>query len=410
MKKIFFLVLFCLLITPSTVLAASASLTGPGTVRAGDTITLTFSLSGTGILGGSGTLSYDSSQLTLTGTSRKIASPWVVEPNGNKLVFYDNNLTSPINSKKAIFTATFKVSNSVATGTKITVSSTGTTATDGKADANIGTVSYSTTIAAPLSKNANLSAMTVSNATLSPAFSTSRTSYTTTVPYSVKSLNVTATKEDPGAKVSISGTSLSVGKNTVSVKVTAASGATKTYTITATREQDPNYVPSNDANLESISIDNGILSPEFSVEHTGYIVYLPYEITSFTASGKAVDAKVKSVTGETKELSEGENEVTITVTAEDGTTKVYTITVVRMPEYGVEPVNDPTDPEETDPENSDTEIIPEIDEQESAPEEPQTAGIPVWFAVMTTFIGIPIGAGSLILFNRDKYGKHSLKK
>lgn len=97
MKKvisIFTVLVLCLaLMLPMTVSAASASasLTGPGTVRAGDTITLNFNLNGSGIFGASGTLSYDSSQVILSGTTQKIGSPWAVEFNGNNFVAYDNN-------------------------------------------------------------------------------------------------------------------------------------------------------------------------------------------------------------------------------------------------------------------------------------------------------------------------------
>ena len=64
-----FVLTICLLL-PLTVSAASASatLSGPGTVRAGDAITLTFKLNGSNLSGVSGTLSYDSNQLQLTGT------------------------------------------------------------------------------------------------------------------------------------------------------------------------------------------------------------------------------------------------------------------------------------------------------------------------------------------------------
>ena len=70
MKKtvsIIITLVLCLALTlPITVSAASASasLTGPGTIRAGDTITLSFNLNGSGIFGASGTLSYDSNQVT----------------------------------------------------------------------------------------------------------------------------------------------------------------------------------------------------------------------------------------------------------------------------------------------------------------------------------------------------------
>lgn len=154
-------------VTASAV-SANATLTGPGTVRAGDTITLTLNLNGSGLYSASGALSYNSSQLTLVSTAQKIGNGWAVEFSGNNFVAIDNNLANPIKSNTALFTVTFKVNSSVAVGTKITVSYTDVTATDGNADANVGTVSYSATIAAPASKDNSLKSLSVSNATISP--------------------------------------------------------------------------------------------------------------------------------------------------------------------------------------------------------------------------------------------------
>ena len=86
------------------------------------------------------------------------------------------------------------------------------------------------------SDNANLKSLSLSNGSLSPSFSASRTSYTAAVANSVTQCKVYATASDSGAKVSVSGDSaLKVGKNTRTVTVTAPSGAQKTYTITITR-------------------------------------------------------------------------------------------------------------------------------------------------------------------------------
>lgn len=98
-------------------------------------------------------------------------------------------------------------------------------------------VSYNMTVSdASKSDNANLKSLSLSNGSLSPSFSASRTSYTATVANSVTQCKVYATASDSGAKVSVSGdSSLKVGKNTRTVTVTAPSGAQKTYTITITR-------------------------------------------------------------------------------------------------------------------------------------------------------------------------------
>ena len=103
-------------------------------------------------------------------------------------------------------------------------------------DDAVGASATMTVSDASKSDNANLKSLSLSNGSLSPSFSASRTSYTATVANSVTQCKVYATASDSGAKVSVSGDSaLKVGKNTRTVTVTAPSGAQKTYTITITR-------------------------------------------------------------------------------------------------------------------------------------------------------------------------------
>ena len=336
MKKIIsiltVLVLCLALMLPMTVSAASASasLTGPGTVRAGDTITLSFNLNGSGIFGASGTLSYDSSQVTLSGTSQKIGSPWAVEFNGNNFVAYDNNLSNPINGNKTLFTATFKV-KSVAAGTNIKISYTGVKASDGSADASVGTVTYSTTIAAPLATDNNLANLSVSNATISPAFSAGTTNYTASVPFEVSKLNVSATATDGKAKVSVNSPTLTPnGTTKVTVTVTAENGAKKTYTISVKRAQDPNYKASDNNKLSGISVDGFLLSPAFNTDTTQYVVWLPYETTSIKIGGSAADGKASVAVEGGENLAAGQdNPVKVICTAENGEKKTYTVIVKR---------------------------------------------------------------------------------
>ena len=336
MKKIIsvltILVLCLGLMLPMTVSAATASatLSGPATVRAGDTITLSFNFTGSGIYGVEGMLSYDSSQVTLSGTSQKIASPWKVEFNGNKFAAYDDSVENPINGSKTLFTVTFKV-KSVAPGTNIKISYTGVAATDGSADKNIGTISYSKTVAEPLSTENKLESLTVSNATISPAFSANTTSYTSSVPFSVSKLSVSAKAADSKAMVSVNSPNLKAGGTTkVTVTVTAESGAKKTYTISVKREADPNYQASNNANLSNITVDGFLLSPVFNTDKTDYIVWAPYETTSVKVKGTAIDKKASvEVVGGDNLAAGQDNTVKIICTAENGGKKEYTIIVKR---------------------------------------------------------------------------------
>ena len=346
--------------------AASASLTGPSTVRAGDTITLNLNVSDSGKYGLEGSLSYDSSVVSFSGMSCNV-SGWKVENNGNAIIVYDDNLSNPLGGNTAVLTLTFKVNSGVATGTAVKISVNGIVTTDGSAESSIGTASYSVTVAAPLSGNANLSSLSVSEGTLSPSFSAGTTSYSIgEVDYSVSKLNISYKTEDSNAKVAINGNNLAVGSNTVSVVVKAENGTTKTYKISVTRKQDPNYVASSNASLKDITVSSGAISPSFAEDKTDYIVYLPYEYVGkeFSVTGNAADSKASGVTGGTIEsLVEGVNTTTVVCKAEDGTEKTYKLTVVVMPEYnGTVPNIEGVDGSEEDTEMESTEMEPSTED------------------------------------------------
>ena len=95
---------------------------------------------------------------------------------------------------------------------------------------------------------------------------------------------------------------------------------------------------SGDSDLRSLRLSLGTLSPEFDAATTSYRATVGSEVTSVQVSAPAsnFDAKVtvsSEVAGDSDNkvvaLLEGENIVTVTVTAEDGTTNVYTITIIR---------------------------------------------------------------------------------
>ncbi len=394
------LVLCLALMLPVTVSAASASasLSGPGTVRAGDTITLSFNLNGSGIFGASGTLSYDSSQVTLSGTSQKIGAPWAVEFNGNNFVAYDNNLTNPINGNKTLFTVTFKV-KSVAAGTNIKISYTGVTASDGSADANVGTVTYSKTVAAPLATDNNLASLTVSNATISPAFSAGTTSYTANVPFEVSKLNVSATAADGKAKVSVNSPNLTPnGTTKVTVTVTAENGAKKTYTISVKRAQDPNYKASDNNKLSGISVDGFLLSPAFNTDTTQYVVWLPYETTSIKIGGSAADGKASVAVEGGDNLAAGQdNPVKVICTAENGDKKTYTVIVKRAAAYDGSVEELPDEPVTDEP----------VDTQPDTDATPKTEGGIAWWWLLIVGVGtfaIGVAGG---FFGKDIISKKS---
>ncbi|PKN24445.1 MAG: hypothetical protein CVU65_11705 [Deltaproteobacteria bacterium HGW-Deltaproteobacteria-22] len=90
---------------------------------------------------------------------------------------------------------------------------------------------------------------------------------------------------------------------------------------------------SSNANLATLTVTSGTLTPAFSATTTTYTVTVPLAVTSLTVAGTAADAPYATVVVSPTQpmtLVEGANAATVTVTAEDGTQKVYTVTVTRQ--------------------------------------------------------------------------------
>lgn len=418
MKKfLVYLIALILLVTqiPAVLAAGSASVKGPGSVRAGDTIEISFSAGG-GIYGGEGTVSFDESQLTLKKYTGSLSGDWEVEFNGNKFVFYDNKLSTPITGSKTIFKASFTVNKNLEPGTEISVSVKGIKLSgEGNQESSLGTKTYKSTILPPLSGNCNLASLSVSNAQISPAFSTGTTSYSASVPFTTDTLKLTATAEDADAKVTVKNTKLTAGKTTtVSITVKAANGTTKTYSIKVKRAQDPNYVPSDNAALSELSVQDFRLSPAFSPDVKQYYVWLPYEVDTLTLSGKTADAKAELAIAEAANLEAGKGtDVLVTVTAENGTEQVYTVTAVRAPAPAdtesflnpqpTEPVVEPTVEPTAEPTAEPTEpAAPQYQAPVKVDNHRQILAL-ACTAALCLVIGILLGIGIKHLSDKGKY-------
>lgn len=388
-KKILALSLVILIIFSAQIstfaTAANVSLSGPASVQSGSTVSFSVQVSQSeGVSGFSANISTSSGLVVQS--VRGCPSGWLNSSNNNKIAMAGTNA---VRGFEIIITC--KITGNV--GEVKTISLSDVNSSDaGGSDFGCSNVSRNITIAAAPSSDNNLASLTVSNATLSPAFSPSRTSYDCgTVPYSVSKLNVSATASDKGARVSIGGTNLVVGKNTISVVVTAASGAKKTYSITVTREQDPNYVPSNNANVAGLTPSAGQISPAFSADRSNYVIYVPFEVTSFSITGAAQDAKASVTPVENAQLEVGKNDLNVVCTAEDGTQKTYVVSVVRMSEYAKE--GDIILPETMNDEPLD-------DSAEVSAQETQKPGISLWIVIVIGVCSLAVGVATGVLINR----------
>lgn len=182
------------------------------------------------------------------------------------------------------------------------------------------------------SSNNNLASLSVSGGKLIPGFSKGNTKYSMEVPFETSKINVNAKAEDAKSKVTISNPELVAEEVTqVKITVTAENGVSKTYVIDVKRGKDPNKPLSNNNYLAYLNISEGMmLSPSFDREKLNYAVYLPYEVSHIDISYGVEDTKYATVTAEgNNQLSIGNNLFKYTVTAEDGSKRVYTLTVVR---------------------------------------------------------------------------------
>ena len=137
------------------------------------------------------------------------------------------------------------------------------------------------------------------------------------VPNGTTEVFVTATAADSESTAVVTGTSpLVTGANTVTIVVTAPSGATETYTITVTVR-----ALSNDTSLAVFTVDGETVTDAASITLDGTKNYVAV-VAQATDAGATVE-----VTGTTN-FAYGENQVKVTVTAEDGTQEVFTIFVI----------------------------------------------------------------------------------
>ena len=122
---------------------------------------------------------------------------------------------------------------------------------------------------------------------------------------------------------------LILGINSVfAVNSTAVSNSTLTNELT---EEQVKEEKSN-KNLQSLNIEGYSLNPYFNKNTLNYKVIIPKDITSLEIEAEPeVEGAIVKISGN-KSITKSDSNVTIRVTAIDGTSKVYTITVLKMPE------------------------------------------------------------------------------
>lgn len=113
----------------------------------------------------------------------------------------------------------------------------------------------------------------------------------------------------------------------------SSSGGTTTKKPTTTTKptETKEEKKSTDSTLSSLSIAEGAITPEFNKDVKEYAITVPNEVTKLNITATPTDSKASVSVTEYEELKEGENTITISVTAEDGTKKTdYVIKATRQ--------------------------------------------------------------------------------
>ena len=275
------------------------------------------------------------SSLTITSTPQATMSPAFQDTfNGTYSYNYDATVTD------VTITATVKDTGKAsvaiydnATGattaslnTKTETFSIATTDVSVVVTAEDGTVNtYTINLVRSKSTDSSLKSLTINHGTLTPAFNQNTRTYTATVDADITEIDVNAVPNSLyGSIKSITGnTNLNFGTNQIEVVVEAENKTTSSYIINVTRKE---Y---DIATLDDIKVD-GISVKNFNKDTFEYtldsVEFNKKDINIETSKTNSY-ATVKGDGNVT--LKTGNNQILITVTAQNGTEKVYKLNIKR---------------------------------------------------------------------------------
>ena len=138
------------------------------------------------------------------------------------------------------------------------------------------------------------------------------------VPFGTRAVNVSAVTTDPLALYAVEGNiDLQTGENTVTITVTAVNGETAEYTVTVNVLEQ---VLSDETGVDSIKVAGQDVADGDSID-------MPLGTRAVTVVVVTTDSYATYMVEGNTDLEPGDTDVTITVTAANGDTAEYTVTV-----------------------------------------------------------------------------------
>ncbi|MBO5418032.1 MAG: cadherin-like beta sandwich domain-containing protein [Clostridia bacterium] len=138
---------------------------------------------------------------------------------------------------------------------------------------------------------------------------------------------------------------IKAGTSTIQIKECIAvdtNAVEKSITGSSVNVTVKDATKSGDANLKSLRLTDGTLSPEFSKDVTSYTATIPYSVTECKVYTRTSDSSAQVAVEGSATMKVGENTRTVVVTAPNGNQKRYKIVITRLPEgEGDQPTEEP---------------------------------------------------------------------
>lgn len=264
--KVILISLFCLLVIPKTVFAASGKInvSGTSTVVVGNNVTVTVTLSSSTLIGSwEMSLNYDKNYLQLRSATS--------ESNGIRMA-----ASTATGVKSKSYTFTFKTlkkgSTSVSVGGYLAYAYADLSEISLSSNSKKINIITQAELEASYSKNNNLASLGVEGFTLTPEFNANTLEYSVTVPEDTKNVNITGTVQDKKASITGIGVQqVNQGNNKFLVTVKAENGSEKTYTINVdVKDENPIEVTVGDKKYTVVKIKENLpiasLYNEYSIK------------------------------------------------------------------------------------------------------------------------------------------------
>lgn len=319
------IMLWMMSMTPLSANTITTTIRGPGSITPQSTFEVVVGVSGAVTLYGfTADISFDSSKVTLLSTSTGL--------NGFNLTLGSSKIVLDSASGRSgtygVVTLRFRATASFSVGESSVIRVNNVKASDGSRDLSGTSVSTTVSMSAARSSNNNLATLTLSQTSIS--FNPNTLTYEVEVDNEVETITISATSQD--AQASISGTgekSLAIYQNRFEVVVRADNGATKTYVVIVNRK-DAN------GNARALSSNNNIsallinqqrvnVNPEQSVIR----FEVAQDVEQLELEAVLVDDSATLSIEKPDVLVFGNNQILITITAENGDVKVVELWVFR---------------------------------------------------------------------------------